>query len=126
MTADILAAIDGSLRDYETSRDAMRWNPGLSEAREPAAVPAPDPLIIPPGGGTFPVGADIFADVSGITEVFRRIAAMLEQFGHDHRTRRDRIRCRECHPQGNPGPLAVNGHEYRRRQRARARRRHGH
>lgn len=39
MTTDILAAIDGSLRDYETSRDAMRWNPGLREARE-AAVPA--------------------------------------------------------------------------------------
>lgn len=32
-TDAILASIDGALRDYGTSPDAMRWNPALSEAR---------------------------------------------------------------------------------------------
>lgn len=39
--------------------------------------------------------------------------------GHE----RSRVaRCRRCNPAGNPFPLAVNGREYRRRQRARRRR----
>jgi hypothetical protein len=36
--------------------------------------------------------------------------------------RRHWDRCRACNPAGNPGPLAVNGHEYRRRQKDRQRR----
>ncbi|WP_181871038.1 hypothetical protein [Sphaerisporangium album] len=36
---------------------------------------------------------------------------------------RHRRRCRACNPAGNPRPLPINGHEYARRRRARARRR---
>jgi hypothetical protein len=39
--------------------------------------------------------------------------------------RRHRDRCRACNPHGNPGKLAVDGHEYQRRQKARQRRRNG-
>lgn len=34
-------------------------------------------------------------------------------------------RCDTCHPEMTPRPLAINGHEYHRRQRARTRRKQG-
>jgi hypothetical protein len=37
------------------------------------------------------------------------------------RNPREHIRCHRCHPQANPKPLPINGHEYHRRQRARRR-----
>jgi hypothetical protein len=49
---------------------------------------------------------------------FFALAACIE--GHERP--RDRHRCRKCNPHGNPGPLAVNGHEYDRRRKARQRR----
>lgn len=44
---------------------------------------------------------------------------------HGAHTRLARIRCRDCNLRGNPGKLAVNGHEYRRRWKARQRRKRG-
>ena len=43
VSADILASIDGALRDYELSADAMRWLP--EEKRE--APPALAPVFVP-------------------------------------------------------------------------------
>jgi hypothetical protein len=38
---DVLAMIDGALRDYETGADAMRWVPPDDRAPRPPAVAGP-------------------------------------------------------------------------------------
>lgn len=52
-------------------------------------------------------------------DFFRR----LHQAEHGDRYAQHRRRCRICNPAGNPRPLPINGHEYTRRRRARARHR---
>ena len=132
MTGDILASIDGALRDCEVSRDAMRWNPALSDAR---GAPRPVPEAWPA------VHLEITADFSRFAETMAQLGETIRQAAanmactlgvtgidsaalvtHLTHSRLARIRCRDCNPRGNPGPLAVNGHEYRRRSKARARR----
>lgn len=128
MPGDILDVIDGALRDNTVSGDAMRWRPE-PEAPEAREDHADD-------------GAAVLAsiDLSGFMEAMREAGEALLRFGTTvwkalgqflplapcvigHERQRDRARCRRCNPKGNPRPLAVNGHEYTKRQRARRRRR---
>jgi hypothetical protein len=59
-------------------------------------------------------------------EGFRKISAVMSPLAHAFAgpyDRKHRARCRYCTPDANQGPLCIDGHEYRRRQRARRRRR---
>lgn len=60
---------------------------------------------------------------AALTPVLRAAVDAFHGFASALEPRRHRDRCRACNPRGNPGPLAVNGHEYRRRQLARQKRR---
>jgi hypothetical protein len=66
----------------------------------------------------WPVSLTITVDYSGFSAELERLIHRLDQlmFPRKHR------RCRTCHPRSVSRPLAVNGHEYHRRQRARTRR----
>lgn len=139
----ILETIDGALVDYEASGDAMRWVP---EEKREARPRTPLSGQISLNGSTWvPVSYDttpivnprITFDMSGFSEALQRMADALQpaveaagkmcaQFTHSidrgffpeqHK------RCTVCHPWRRPKPLAVNGHEYQRRLKARRRRR---
>ncbi len=115
----ILDAIDGALHDYAVSTDAMRWAP---EESRTASAPSLD---------------DIGAIFRRLTEDWQRMAEAMRpvveahakacaKFTHsiDRGLWPDRHRrCVTCQPWRKPKPLAVNGHEYQRRLRARRRRR---
>ena len=128
MSEDILDMIDGTLRDYAVSGDAMRWTP----------EPEPDPEGRDAGPAVL---TQVTVDVSGFVDGLRQVCEAIARFGAAcakgmrlpdllaalctgrHERSRDRARCPKCNPAGNPRPLAVNGHEYRRRQLNRRRRR---
>lgn len=156
-TSGVLDSIDGAIRDYETSSDAMRWRPGGEREAEPAPprspwfdlsgativlnrplATAPDvrqttPLLSPSAftgsvsGPLYPQACeDLAAFGRALAETFRPLVEWASRMVHDlhllffpsgHR------RCLTCHPERKPKPLAVNGHEYQRRLRARRRRR---
>lgn len=184
-----LGSIDGALRDWSVSRDAMRWTPEPSPEGEPeqaqTLAPAPwftlgnatialgRPFSLESAGilrgagtrrgespflasaitglsdvsGTFPVqlypgaaerlmGLPVpatetvrqpLADFGRtIADMFRPLFEWVAKMAHDaHRAFfPDRHgRCLRCHPERKPKPLAVDGNEYRRRQRARQKRR---
>jgi hypothetical protein len=62
---------------------------------------------------------------TALTPVLRAAVEAFHDLGAALEPRRHRDRCRSCNQRGNPGPLAVNGHEYRRRSLARKRRKGG-
>lgn len=126
MSADgTLALINGALRDYETSSDAMRWSP------DPERV-APDPAL-PMVFVDFDLGPLVrgFQQMSealarAVIPAFHAAIEPVRQMAHAVDAGwypRQHIRCHQCHPMANPKPLAVNGAQYRRRQKARKRRR---
>jgi hypothetical protein len=127
----ILDSIDGALSDYVLSDDAMRWQP--EGKREPAAK-APRP-----GEGTdwhLLPGSVVVTDTEATVRAFNDLAAAVARsldpvvrhlalvshgvhralFPGEHR------RCWTCRPALKPKPLAVDGHAYQRRLRARRRR----
>jgi hypothetical protein len=133
VSGDILDAIDGALFDYATSKDAMRWQPPEEQ---------PEPLLPTP---MIPVNIDIDLSgfmrgfeqlgevmeslVRGFAEALKPVGKFVQRISHDidarEHPRWHKRRCRTCNPRGNPRPLAVNGHEYRRRRKARMRRNRG-
>lgn len=128
MAGDILDAIDGALLDWETSQDAMRWTPAEKRpVRADDAMAALARTAIDMSGivrGFQQMGEamgralyEMFAPLRKLSATLATIAHMQEPGSHGH--------CRTCHPEQAPRPLAVNGHEYRRRQRARQRRKRG-
>lgn len=190
MTGDILDSIDGALRDWTVSRDAMRWTPEPSPADEPEPPQAPGPwsslrdatiVLSRPfalqssgilhGDGTrrdelpcLSAGITGLADFSGsltgplfpgaaerllgspvpgpastgqpladfgraLGETFRSLVEWAAKMLHDVHLLffpARHGRCLRCHPERKPKPLAVDGHEYRRRLAARRRRRRRH
>jgi hypothetical protein len=130
---DILDTIDGALDDW-TSPDATRWAP---------APPAKAPLAPPPGFLEItPAQADAFAAqlrqgfdqmrtyFQAVARSLSKTAEELTRFFHDANPRAwhqrvgiRRRHCRRCVPaSARTLPLCIDGHEYRRRQRARVRR----
>lgn len=86
---------------------------------EPEPVPWPE----------FPVTLSVTVDYSGrMTEFRRHVRTILwwwrlaKQQTHQQNHTGPWSRCKACHPEQDRRPLAVNGHEYRRRQLARVRR----
>jgi hypothetical protein len=124
VTSGILDQIDGALRDFDTSGDAMRWWVPEGERR-------PWPDAVAPVAGTIDteeftralneLGAAITRAFRPVIEdtvrQFHALSAVL--FPSQHR------RCVTCHPGRKPKPLAVDGHEYQRRLAARRRRKRG-
>jgi hypothetical protein len=138
-TTSVLDSIDGALRDFETSTDAMRWVP---EGERLAAVmpDAPPGPWIPLDGATWiapvPASVPVFVDVAefsrsvnalaeavnrALRPVFEDTARQFHALSAALYPQRHR-RCGTCHPSRKPKPLAVDGHEYQRRLRARRRR----
>lgn len=116
MTSGILDQIDGALRDFDTSGDAMRWVP------EGGRRPWPDAVTIDTEEFTRSLNEFGEAVIRAFRPViedtarqFHALSAAL--FPVQHR------RCATCPPGRKPKPLAVNGHEYQRRLKARRRRR---
>lgn len=121
----ILETIDGALSGYETSRDAMRWVP---KEERPDVLPA-DYLALAADALSRDM-VRFLGTAQAIAEAIRPVveaqARACAKFTHsiDRGLWPDRHRrCVTCHPWRRPKPLAVNGHEYQRRLKARRRRR---
>jgi hypothetical protein len=133
VSGDILDAIDGALDDYATSKDAMRWVPPEDQP-EPLVPTAMIPASINVDLSGFIRGMQQLSEAMGsivrdIAETMQPAGKFAWRLGHaidaDERPRWHKRRCRECNPRGNPLPLAVNGHEYARRRKARGKRNRG-
>lgn len=131
-TDAVLDSIDGALRDFEVSNDAMRWTPN------------PPPVVKRDETQQVYLEAYRVFNAEALAEFGRRMNAMFIQFtqavgamsvplakmaavvahAQAAQDRRHRIRCRTCNPAGNPPPTP-GGAEYHRRMKARARRRRG-
>jgi hypothetical protein len=123
VNTDILGSIDGALRDFETSADAMRWLPGEKRAPSPAGEHVHNPLAV-----ALTVDVEEFARslnelIDALARAFRPVSEDTARQFHSlaaalfparHR------RCRTCQPGWKP--LAVDGREYHRRQQARRKR----
>jgi len=117
------APADGALAAYGTvgygeTGDSMRWRP------EPPALVICDGgrLLTPARRSPSFAEAEIIAPAawfSGNWEAFgaevdravREVHSLYAAWKPRHHKRR----CSRCNPAGNPGPLAVDGHEYQRR-----------
>lgn len=137
VSTDILETIDGALLDFDLSTDAMRWCPEGKRVPVPRGTPA---AVTPLDGATWtapaPVTVDVFVDTAQFTRLLNEFIETLSRavrpvlddaarglhalsaalFPGQHR------RCLTCRPSRKPKPLAVDGHEYQRRLRARRRR----
>lgn len=114
MPTDVLATIDGALRDYETGKDAMRWVPPEDREPEPEAVLAASRAVV----AGISLGMEQFtAAMRQLTvcvsealkpwaEFLRKLAPAAEEVSGARRKR-----------------LSAMHREYARRQRARRRRR---
>lgn len=124
MTGSVLDTIDGALRDWETSPDAMRWNPVLSGDR----ASTEQGLIIDISGIVQAMeiaSAAVAAFAATMAEALKPFAWLGRTLAHDRHMAqhpREHIRCHVCHQQANPLRLCIDGHAYARRRKARARR----
>lgn len=123
MGTDVLESIDGALRDFETSKDAMRWLPEDKRAPSPARERVHDPLAV-----ALTVDVEEFARslnelIDVLARAFRPVIEDAARQVHSlgaalfpawHRG------CGTCRPERKP--LAVDGREYHRRQQARRKR----
>jgi hypothetical protein len=144
--ADVLASIDGALAAYGTAGygdtgSSMRWRPeppalvicddGQPLQPLPRSGPSrqePKPVFVVTrhyriaGGFLACVRAEVYTKAGQAAAAAKMKAARHPYPGWSPRPA---SRCEECNPHGNPGPLAVDGHEYTRRRKARQRRKHG-
>jgi hypothetical protein len=141
-TDSTLAAIDGALRDYETSGDAMRWVPEAGKVICDGGQPLQ--LLPPVGCSTVLWGAPTLMrvptmDVLSASQFQRAIANFAVAFeetasqfaaitaivNHDMALAffpglHGQKGCRRCNPRSYSAPLAINGDAYRRRQKNRS------
>lgn len=107
MGLDIIDTIDEALSDWTVSADAMRWTP------DSAAV-TPDPS---------PVQVLLDLDFRPFVEAMQRAAKQVAKIMTPLVRSIDRRMERQAAKQHRPIALRIDGHEYRRRQRARKGRR---
>jgi hypothetical protein len=137
-TSSVLASIDDTLAGYDGSvsgegGDAMRWSPQrvICGGGKPLAISARPAATIE---SIIRITLDTSRFEAAMRELGRAFTRMtfaaakavpsIEALAHVllMPDRKHRVRCRACNPAGNPPPLAVDGREYRRRQKARQRR----
>jgi hypothetical protein len=138
---DSALAGDGTVNYGETG-DSMRWQPGLVICDEGGPL-SPIPAKVPQGlewddddsagpdddtWGPFTVRLHFRVPHEGWNACVKaearsadRMPEMARSMTRAYATMRGwyprpASHCDECNPKGNPEPLAVNGHEYRRRQ----------
>jgi hypothetical protein len=143
-TDDVLKSIDSALAGDGTvcfgeTGDSMRWLPGMVICHEGVASgPAPKkaaPVLEWDDDGRpgftvtahYRTGLSYFACVRATvyTEADRDATERkMAKARHPYPgwSPRPASRCGDCNPRGNPEPLAVDGHDYTRRQRARRQR----
>lgn len=137
---DVLASIDGALTDYGyidhgEVGSSMRWRPEPPPPEpEPEWHDLDDLYLLDGDRPEFTVTAH-YRTSAGFNACVRatvyseadRVAgqAKMAKVRHPYPgwSPRPASRCGDCNPHGNPGPLAVNGHEYNRRRKARQTRR---
>lgn len=136
---DVLDVIDGVLRDYETSSDAMRWVPGcvICDGGKPLQIGRTPAAVLHDLGLVF-AGERAANSMAGLGEQFRALGQtltaawlpaikaageMAHSFDLALRPAWHLRECARCRPVTSPRPLCIDGHEYRRRQRSRRRRR---
>jgi hypothetical protein len=130
-----LDLIDGALRDYELSSDAMRWTPDRDAARDngwsrmqgmtPSVVIFDEVAMFT--AGMQAAGQALASFAAAISRGFA-LSVLSPDMAAAHRAHaiywpRQHVRCSDCHPIAHPRPLVINGAQYRRRQKARKRRR---
>lgn len=134
--ADVLASIDGALAaygtvDYGDTGCSMRWRPeppvlvicGEGQPLWPlraGLVPDADigALVQAAASAAISLTAGMEALADGMAKAARAIHDLLHAALRPHQHKR----CLVCNPRRNPGKLAVDGHEYHRRQKARQKR----
>jgi hypothetical protein len=88
-------------------------------------LPVGEPAWQPWTGGD--ITLSITVDVRDALRTLSLLTGFTRRLIHEQACTGSYSRCRTCHPEQAPRPLAVDGREYHRRQRARQRRRrHGH
>ena len=117
---------------YVGDKDGGGWT-HIGETTGPAfqfTPPVPYPDLEPVPWPKFPVTLSITVDYSDAAAAFRRLVRQMirlirdgKRARHSQRHEGKFARCRACHPEQDRRPLAVNGHDYRKRQLARQRRR---
>ena len=149
-TDAVLAGIDATLEAWETQEDAARWHPDGDGPDDLAENQLAEWCLVYGVGGMRGMHATllIYDAVTSFSEAASCTTAQMAQsyadfgesiakataevFGftwaagdlHYHAEdapRRVRLRCRVCHPEAYPHPLAIDGREYHRRQKARRR-----
>ena len=141
MSGDVLDAIDGALRDYDTSHDAMRWVPdrvicdGGQPLRigwhQPGSITVLTPTVIAVDDATaaaFTALAQRFQALGRATvdmwePAAKAIADLAHAIDRGINPGLHNRWCARCRPLANPRPLCIDGAEYRRRQRNRRKRR---
>jgi len=128
---DTLAGCDGAVSVAGT--DAMRWAPErvICDGGKPLRIQSRRPASALLAGFSDEqmretlalVGRQITAAFAVLAQSLRAAMPALLKIAHVVNHQRRHVRCRACNPAGNPLPLAINGHEYHRRQLARRRRR---
>lgn len=121
--SDIIETIDEALSDWAVSPDAMRWTPdsakvepvpgiapGLTGFRQRWIVGVPPPTV------------RITANVRAFQDAMARVAESLAAIDWDALRRLTKM-LQPPRPPHQPAALCIDGHEYRRRQRARKGRR---
>lgn len=140
--SDIIETIDGALRDFEVSGDAMRWTPEPPEPAPRQRLARGGVLMVPDVADPSAPTADEISravpidvvevvleiDTSRFVEAMRRAAEALtamapkiEALTRPLRQAATRMQEREAARQHQPVPLSIDGHAYRRRTRRRRR-----
>ena len=128
-TSSTIATIDGALRDYEASADAMRWAPDRVICDGGGVLPIESrdgPSVIPAGLPprefavrvieSFALWGSAYIEaatpvIRAFAEAWNKLAAasshdLSVSFLSPANKRRHRRRCRRCNPWGNPKPSA--------------------
>lgn len=139
MTADVLASIDGALHDYQTSGDAMRWTADrvICDGGRPLRIGRRPADILRDLGLAFSseeaaaslatLGRQFQVLGQAMTDAYAPMIKSALEAAHAFdlalRPALHRRQCARCRPAACAKPLCINGHEYRRRQRNRRKRR---
>jgi hypothetical protein len=131
-TPAVLADIDAALEDWEDGEDAAAWyaDGGPDDLAEETGMQGYHPTLV-----IIDEIADWDRAAAGVLAMYETFAAAMRKCGDailefaramhpiaaalDPKSHR---RCRLCFPHANPAPLAIDGHAYHRRQKARRRR----
>jgi hypothetical protein len=128
-TDTTLTLIDGAIRDWETSPDAMRWNPDRKPGDDQSLSYDEIYELLQRAHDTLirPLASYLDSVAAGLNSMFAAIQPLIaDEVAHNQdaalHPRWHRRRCARCNPRCYTPPTP-GGAEYHRRLKARARRR---